>query len=188
MTTPTTNPYQTTITTNANVAEKIVAPLIPLRRTRRKYKKVDYTGMDTIEPLNEYDGLTNIWADETIYSDPDYIPEPIYRDRNNLSPILKHLLSTDDIMYRDVDGEFKFLTTEERLTEIRKECARSLQLDNTYYILNNLLSTAPLVHKNHGDEEEKLLTDEQRLQLIRDEIKGLLDIRKLGSTILYPKA
>ena len=114
--------------------------------------------------------------------------KPIYKDINNLSPILKCLLFTDDIMYRDVDGEFKFLTTEERLAEIRKEFARSLQLENTYYMLNTLLSTDPLVHKNHGDKKEKLLTDEQRFMLIRDEIKGQLDIRKLGSTILYLQA
>lgn len=44
------------------------------RRTLRNYKKVDYTGMDTIEPESEYDGITNIWADQTIYSDPDYLP------------------------------------------------------------------------------------------------------------------
>lgn len=45
-----------------------------LRRSPRKYKKVDYTGMDTIEPESKYDGITDIWKDETIYEDPDYKP------------------------------------------------------------------------------------------------------------------
>jgi hypothetical protein len=46
-----------------------------LRRSKRKVPKVDYTGMDTIEPESEFDGITDIWNDETIYEDPDYIPD-----------------------------------------------------------------------------------------------------------------
>ena len=41
-------------------------------RPRRNIKQVDYTGMDTIEPENEFDGITNIWYDTTIREDPDY--------------------------------------------------------------------------------------------------------------------
>jgi hypothetical protein len=40
--------------------------------TKRIRKFVDYTGMDTIEPESEYDGITNIWLDTTVFSDPDY--------------------------------------------------------------------------------------------------------------------
>jgi hypothetical protein len=43
-------------------------------RPKRNCAQIDYTGMDTIEPLSEYDGITNIWADTTIYEDPDYEP------------------------------------------------------------------------------------------------------------------
>lgn len=105
--------------------------------------------------------------------------EPIYRDRTTLSPRLKDLLGEDEYIYRDAGKEAKHLTIEERLDEIRKECSHVLQLDNTYYVLNNLLSTVPLLH-GYGDYEDTLLTDEQRLQLIRDEIKILCDIGKLG--------
>lgn len=42
--------------------------------TKRNRKIVDFTGMDTIEPESEYDGITDIWADNTIYTDPDYYP------------------------------------------------------------------------------------------------------------------
>ena len=45
------------------------------RRSPRNYKKVDYTGMDTIEPESEYDGITDIWYDDSYYSDSDYEPE-----------------------------------------------------------------------------------------------------------------
>jgi hypothetical protein len=41
-------------------------------KEKRNKKIVDYIGMDTIEPLNEYDAITNIWADETVHEDPDY--------------------------------------------------------------------------------------------------------------------
>ena len=43
------------------------------QRPRRKIPKVDYTGMDTIEPESEYDGITNIWEDVTKSEDPDYV-------------------------------------------------------------------------------------------------------------------
>ena len=33
---------------------------------------INYAGMDTIEPLNELDAITNIWMDDTIDEDPDY--------------------------------------------------------------------------------------------------------------------
>ena len=56
--------------TDKNVTQKKTN----LRRSSRNIKKVDYTGMDTIEPESEYDGFTNIYADETIYEDPDYQP------------------------------------------------------------------------------------------------------------------
>jgi len=41
-------------------------------RPRRNIKRVNYTGMDTIEPECEFDGITDIWADLTIYEDSDY--------------------------------------------------------------------------------------------------------------------
>lgn len=55
--------------------EKTVIPLLqpelPMKRNR---KVVDYTGMDTIEPDNEFDGITDIWTDETLSKDSDYEP------------------------------------------------------------------------------------------------------------------
>lgn len=45
------------------------------QRPRRNVPVVNYAGMDTIEPENEDDGITDIWRDETIEYDPDYNPE-----------------------------------------------------------------------------------------------------------------
>jgi len=42
---------------------------------KRNIPVVDYTGMDTIEPEFEYDGITDIWYDDSYYSDSDYVPE-----------------------------------------------------------------------------------------------------------------
>jgi hypothetical protein len=42
--------------------------------TTRNLPRVDYTGMDTIEPKSEYD-ITDIWYDLSIFEDPDYVPD-----------------------------------------------------------------------------------------------------------------
>jgi len=44
-------------------------------RWRRKVPVVDYTGMDTIEPESEEDGITDIWYDDSYSYDSDYEPE-----------------------------------------------------------------------------------------------------------------
>jgi len=55
--------------------EKNIIPLLPSNvPLKRRRNFVDYTGMDTIEPESESDRITNIWDDQTIEEDPDYIP------------------------------------------------------------------------------------------------------------------
>lgn len=57
-------------------AEKMVIPYLSSEcSTKRKRTPVDYTGMDAIEPESEYDGITNIWYDNSIWYDSDYDPE-----------------------------------------------------------------------------------------------------------------
>lgn len=41
-------------------------------RPRRNIPRVDYTGMDSIEPESEFDGITDIWFDLSLSEDPDY--------------------------------------------------------------------------------------------------------------------
>ena len=41
-------------------------------RPRRNIPRVNYTGMDTIEPEDEFDEITDIWFDTTIEEDSDY--------------------------------------------------------------------------------------------------------------------
>ena len=43
----------------------------PMSRSGR-VKLIDYTGMDTIEPTDEDDGITDIWYDESIHYDEDW--------------------------------------------------------------------------------------------------------------------
>ena len=43
-------------------------------RPRRNVPRVNYTGMDSVEPECDDDGITDIWADETIEKDPNYEP------------------------------------------------------------------------------------------------------------------
>lgn len=53
----------------------VIKETVIQRKPIRKRPSVDYTGMDTVEPLNEYDNITNIWADTKKYTDPDYVYE-----------------------------------------------------------------------------------------------------------------
>jgi hypothetical protein len=43
-----------------------------LNRPQRNIPRVDYTGMDMIEPLDEFADITDIWDDLTLHKDPDY--------------------------------------------------------------------------------------------------------------------
>lgn len=71
-----THPLYKCIVSEFNSATKNLAPYFAnTSRPRRNIPLVNYTGMDTIEPESEYDGITDIWADLTIYEDPDYILE-----------------------------------------------------------------------------------------------------------------
>lgn len=69
------------------------------QRPRRNIPRVDYTGMDSIEPENEFDGITNIWADETIEEDPDYVFEEDQDDEEDDDECLQKVkpeLSTEE--------------------------------------------------------------------------------------------
>lgn len=41
-------------------------------RPQRNIPRVNYMGMDSIDPESEFDGITDIWADKTIKNDPNY--------------------------------------------------------------------------------------------------------------------
>jgi hypothetical protein len=49
-------------------------------RPKRNIPRVDYTGMDTIEPESENDGITNIWYDNSIHYDDDYVNDNVEDD------------------------------------------------------------------------------------------------------------
>ena len=56
-------------------AKKAIETAEKGRYRRRNIPVVDYTGMDTIEPECEYDGITDIWYDDSYSYDSDYEPE-----------------------------------------------------------------------------------------------------------------
>jgi hypothetical protein len=73
-----THPFYHALLSELNLAAKTLAPYCSksiTSRPRRNIPRINYTGMDTIEPESEYDGITDIWADETISYDPDYVFE-----------------------------------------------------------------------------------------------------------------
>lgn len=66
------------------VEQKPVVDEAPVRRSARiarraqKFGPTSYVGMDSIEPENEYDGITDIWYDYSVHYDSDYeSPEEI---------------------------------------------------------------------------------------------------------------
>jgi hypothetical protein len=56
--------------------EQLLNQAIAIARPRRNIPIVNYTGMNIIEPYDEYDGITDIWDDDTTEYDSDYEPEP----------------------------------------------------------------------------------------------------------------
>lgn len=44
-------------------------------RPRRNIQRINYAGMDTIEPESGFDGITDIWFDESQFYDTDYVFE-----------------------------------------------------------------------------------------------------------------
>lgn len=65
----------------SKIKEKIIS--LESQRPRRNVPRIDYTGMDCIEPESEFDKITNIWADQTIEEDPDYVFEEDEEDQDD---------------------------------------------------------------------------------------------------------
>jgi len=63
-------------------AKKAIETAEKGRYRRRNIPVVNYTGMDTIEPECEYDGITDIWYDDSYSYDPDYVPEEEEENEN----------------------------------------------------------------------------------------------------------
>ncbi len=64
--------------------EKMIIQYLPVEQPIKRVRKlVDYTGMDTIEPESEYDGITDIWYDESVWYDSDYVPDEDEEDEDD---------------------------------------------------------------------------------------------------------
>jgi hypothetical protein len=84
--------------------EKMIIRYLPQEHATKRIRKfVDYTGMDTIEPESEYDGITNIWLDTTVFSDPDYEFEEDEEDDDEVDP---YLVDEDEDDFED-EKEYK---------------------------------------------------------------------------------
>lgn len=71
--------------------------LMETNKPKRNIYRVDYTGMDSIEPEDEYDGITNIWADLTLEEDPDYKfedEEEVYKENKHIQQQIQEFIST----------------------------------------------------------------------------------------------
>ena len=74
-------------------------------RPKRNIPVVDYTGMDTIEPESEDDGITNIWYDNSIHYDSDYEFEEDDDEDDELDSWVDEDSNDDDSEYNLSDDE-----------------------------------------------------------------------------------
>jgi hypothetical protein len=83
-------------------------------RPKRNIPRVDYTGMDTIEPESENDGITNIWYDNSIHYDDDYVNDNVEDDDEDDE--LDFCVDDDDdnseyiVDYADDDADEQFVS------------------------------------------------------------------------------
>jgi hypothetical protein len=85
--------------------EKMIISFLPQEHVTKRIRKfVDYTGMDTVEPYDEYDEITNIWLDTTVFTDPDYeFEEEEDEDEDEVDP---YLVDEDEDDFED-EQEYK---------------------------------------------------------------------------------
>ena len=93
--------------------EKMIIPYLEEPKKPRRCPVVIYTGMDTIEPYCEYDGITDIWRDESVTYDVNYNPlneeailqrvEDVEDDENFEKYVVYEDVSDSDSEYWDKD-------------------------------------------------------------------------------------
>ena len=94
----------------------MIIPYLEEPKKPRRCPVVIYTGMDTIEPYCEYDGITDIWYDESISYDANYDPlneEAILQrveddedDENFDKYVVYEDVSDSDSEYSDKDEDY----------------------------------------------------------------------------------
>jgi hypothetical protein len=63
--------------------EKIIVHYLE-NENKRRFARIDYMGMDTIEAESEY-GITDIWEDRTIYEDSNYEPSEVSEQESEVN-------------------------------------------------------------------------------------------------------
>ncbi len=86
-----------------------------------------------------------------------------------MSSELKQLLSTDEIIYRDLFGEMKIMTNEDKLNKIYDLLIRIIPRSKMSSELKQLLSTDDIIYRDVFGEM-KIMTNEDKLNKLRMKI------------------
>jgi hypothetical protein len=101
--------------------EENLLPLL-LPNKKRNRKPVDYTGMDTIEPYDEYDAITDIWYDKSLAYDSDYVPEEDDDDDDDDEELEDdEALEDDDELEDELEDEDNYSESEDYVDEEEDE-------------------------------------------------------------------
>ena len=153
------------------VEQKPVVDEAPVRRSARiahraqKFGPTSYVGMDSIEPEDEYDGITDIWYDYSVHYDSDYESPEQIKERKE-----KEKQARRDAWW---DRFFERRRAKEEAKQIKKELAKAkkankqMNMDIEEQIAEDIANlTAKLTLEPTNEEYYQMIVDKQTNNVI----------------------
>ena len=149
-------------------------------RPRRNIPIVDYTGMDSVEPEDEFDGITDIWFDHSIDYDPDYVPEEDDELDGEMS-VIPHDDCSSCCSANDCTEEEALEILAEYAEEERIEAEKQKKYDDLYKEKYNKM----IADGWFADQAEFLATIHKFLAIIEDTPRAHMKIIHVQSMYVY---
>ena len=149
-------------------------------RPRRNIPIVDYTGMDSVEPEDEFDGITDIWFDHSIDYDPDYVPEEDDELDGEMS-VIPHDDCSSCCSANDCTEEEALEILAEYAEEERIEAEKQKKYDDLYKEKYNKM----IADGWFADQAEFLATIHKFLAIIEDTPRAHMKIIHVRSMYVY---
>jgi uncharacterized FlaG/YvyC family protein len=162
---------------NSGVSKKIPEPVVeqkpvvdeaPVRRSARiarraqKFGPTSYVGMDSIEPEDEYDGITDIWYDNSVNYDSDYESPEQIKERKE-----KEKQAKRDAWWQRFFERRRAKHAEEQAKEarkaIKKELAKAKKANEQMDIVEDI---AKLTLDPSNEEYYQMIVDKQTNNVI----------------------
>ena len=149
-------------------------------RPRRNIPIVDHTGMDSVEPEDEFDGITDIWFDHSIDYDPDYVPEEDDELDGEMS-VIPHDDCSSCCSANDCTEEEALEILAEYAEEERIEAEKQKKYDDLYKEKYNKM----IADGWFADQAEFLATIHKFLAIIEDTPRAHMKIIHVQSMYVY---